>query len=40
MAKSEKKRKKIFGFHSPFNKLTKEQVARQEAMEKYLAKKD
>jgi hypothetical protein len=39
MAKSEKKRKKIFGFHTPFNKPTKLQVAQKEAMEKYLAKK-
>jgi hypothetical protein len=38
MAKSEKKRKKIFGFHTPFNKPTKLQVAQKEAMEKYLAK--
>ncbi len=40
MAKSEKKRKKIFGFHTPFNKMTKTQVAQQEALAQYLAKKD
>ena len=40
MAKSEKKRMKIFGFHTPFNKLTKLQKANAEAMAAYLAKKD
>ena len=40
MAKSEKKRKKIFGFHTPFNKPTKLQVANANAMAAYLAKKD
>ena len=40
MAKSEKKRKKVFGFHTPFNKPTKLQKANAEAMSAYLAKKD
>lgn len=40
MAKSEKKRKKIFGFHTPFNKLSKFQKANAEAVSAYLAKKD
>ena len=40
MAKSEKKRKKIFGFHTPFNKPTKVQEAQAATMAAYLAKKD
>ena len=40
MAKSEKKRKKIFGFHTPFNTATKVQEANAAAMAAYLAKKD
>ncbi len=40
MAKSEKKRRKVLGFHTPFNKMSKTQIAQQEAMAKYLAKKD
>lgn len=40
MAKSEKKRKKVFGFHSPFNKATKVQEANAASMAAYLAKKD
>ena len=40
MAKSEKKRKKVFGFHTPFNKPSKEQEANAAAMAAYLAKKD
>lgn len=40
MAKSEKKRRKVFGFHTPFNKPTKEQKANAAAMVAYLAKKD
>lgn len=39
MAKSEKKRKKVFGFHTPFNKPTKAQESAAEAMAAYLAKK-
>ena len=38
MAKSEKKRKKIFGFHTPFNKATKVQEAQAAAMAEYLKK--
>ena len=38
MAKSEKKRKKIFGFHTPFNKPTKLQSAQAAAMAEYLKK--
>lgn len=38
MAKSEKKRKKVFGFHTPFNKPTKEQVARAAKLDEYLSK--
>ena len=40
MAKSEKKRRKIFGFHTPYNKATKLQEANAAAMAEYLAKKD
>lgn len=40
MAKSEKKRRKIKGFHTPFNKPTKIQLAQREAVEDYLAQKD
>ena len=40
MAKSKKKRRKIFGFHTPFNKATKEQKANAANMAAYLAKKD
>ena len=40
MAKSEKKRKKVFGFHSAFNKPSKLQQAQAAAMAAYLAKKD
>ncbi len=40
MAKSEKKRKKVFGFHTPFNKLSKVQEANAASMAAYLAKKD
>lgn len=38
MAKSEKKRKKIFGFHTAFNKPTKLQQANAAAMAEYLKK--
>lgn len=38
MAKSEKKRKKIFGFHTPFNKATKAQEAQAAALAEYLKK--
>ena len=38
MAKSEKKRKKIFGFHTAFNKATKLQKANAAAMAEYLKK--
>ena len=40
MAKSEKKRKKIFGFHTPFNKATKLQQANADKMLAYLTKED
>ncbi len=40
MAKSEKKRKKVFGFHTPFNKPSKLQQANAASMAAYLAKKD
>ncbi len=39
MAKSEKKRKKVFGFHSPFNKPTKLQQERAAKVAEYLEKK-
>lgn len=38
MAKSEKKRKKVFGFHSAFNKASKVQLANAAAMAEYLKK--
>ena len=38
MAKSEKKRRKVFGFHTPFNKLSKEQVERAAKLDEYLSK--
>lgn len=38
MAKSEKKRRKVFGFHTPFNKPSKLQEAQAAAMAEYLKK--
>ncbi len=38
MAKSEKKRKKVFGFHTAFNKASKVQEAQAAAMAAYLKK--
>ncbi len=40
MAKSEKKRRKVLGFHTAFNKPTKTQVANAAAVAAYLDKKD
>jgi hypothetical protein len=38
MAKSEKKRRKVFGFHTAFNKPSKLQEANAAAMAEYLKK--
>ena len=38
MAKSEKKRRKVFGFHTAFNKASKVQAANAAAMAEYLKK--
>jgi hypothetical protein len=38
MAKSEKKRRKVFGFHTAFNKASKVQQANAAAMAEYLKK--
>ena len=40
MAKSEKKRRKVFGSHTPFNKPTTEQKTNAANLAAYLAKKD